>query len=105
PGTDPRMLGQVVLGRYQIDQYIGHGSMGQVWLGHDLTEPRYVVVKQVHERVAGQPKYRELFQREMQFMARFRHPHAVEFYDGSLDDPAGPCIVMEYVPGVGLDAI
>src|SRR5207244_10076814 len=56
-------------------------------------------------RVAGKPRFQELFAREMQFMARFRHPHAVEFYESSLTDPAGPCIVMEYVPGVGLDQI
>jgi serine/threonine protein kinase len=46
-----------------------------------------------------------LFQREIQFMSRFRHPHAVELFDASLDDPAGPCIVMEYVHGVRLDVI
>jgi hypothetical protein len=64
-----------------------------------------VVVKVMHERIAAQPKFRDLFQREMEFMARFKHPHAVEFFDASFDDPGRPCIVMEYVAGVGLDQI
>src|SRR5205085_10225558 len=38
-------------------------------------------------------------------MGKFRHPGAVELYDASLDDPLGPCIVMEYVKGVNLEAL
>jgi serine/threonine protein kinase len=99
------MLGRVVLGRYEILQSLGQGSMGQVWLAQDRTQPRHVVVKQIREHSGDRTRYRELFQREIQFMARFRHPHAVEFYEGSLDDPSGPCIIMEYVRGVGLDEV
>jgi serine/threonine protein kinase len=99
------MQGSVVLRRYEIVHFIGHGSMGQVWLAQDRAQPCYAVVKFMHDRVAGQPRFHDLFRREMQFMARFRHPHAVEFYDAAPDDPAGPCIVMEYVHGVGLDVI
>jgi serine/threonine protein kinase len=35
-------------------------------------------------------------------MARFRHPHAVRLLGGKLDDPAGPCILMEYAGGIEL---
>jgi serine/threonine-protein kinase len=38
-------------------------------------------------------------------MARFQHPYAVTLYDASLNDPEGPCIVMEYVRGVSLDSL
>src|SRR5262249_43528090 len=30
---------------------------------------------------------------------------AVKLLDASLDDPAGPCIVMEYIPGACLDEL
>jgi serine/threonine-protein kinase len=99
------MLGRVVLDRYEVVESIGHGSMGQVWLARDRRQKQDVVVKVMHERIAKDPKFRDLFQREMEFMQRFRHPHAVRFIDATLDDPNGPCIVMEYVPGVGLDQI
>ncbi len=36
-------------------------------------------------------------------MARFQHTYAVTLYDASLNDPQGPCIVMEYIKGVTLD--
>ena len=35
-------------------------------------------------------------------MARFQHAYAVTLYDASLDDPRGPILVTEYVPGVTL---
>src|SRR5216684_3835552 len=38
-------------------------------------------------------------------MARFQHPYAVTLYDASLNDPQGPCIIMEYIRGVSLDAL
>jgi serine/threonine-protein kinase len=41
----------------------------------------------------------------MLVMARFQHPYAVALYDASLNDPQGPCIVMEYIRGVTLDTL
>ena len=84
------MLGRTVLDRYEVIASIGHGSMGQVWLANDRRMPRQVVVKEMREQVAGRPHFREQFQREMEFMARFKHPHAVEYIDATFSDPAPP---------------
>ena len=51
------------------------------------------------------PKFCDRFQRETLLMARFQHPYAVTLYDASLNDPQGPCIVMEYIKGITLDAL
>ena len=59
----------------------------------------------MHDHIAADPKFRERFQRETLLMARFQHPYAVTLYDASLNDPHGPCIVMEYVKGVNLDTL
>jgi serine/threonine-protein kinase len=79
--------------------------MGRVFLARQLDRDRMVVVKLMNEKVAGEAKFRQLFQREMQSMARLQHPYAVALLDASLDDPLGPGIVMEYVPGEPLDRI
>jgi serine/threonine-protein kinase len=50
-------------------------------------------------------KFRDRFARETLLMARFQHPYAVTLYDASLNDPSGPCIVMEYIRGVNLEAM
>ena len=36
-------------------------------------------------------------------MAKLHHPYAVTLFDASLNDPQGPCIVMEYIKGIPLE--
>jgi eukaryotic-like serine/threonine-protein kinase len=79
--------------------------MGRVYLARQLDLGRQVVVKVMHDHIAADPKFCERFQRETLLMARFQHPFAVTLYDASLNDPQGPCIIMEYVRGVTLDAL
>jgi serine/threonine-protein kinase len=99
------MIGRVFLGRYETTRLIGEGGMGRVYLARQLDLGRHVVVKVMHDHIAADPKFCERFQRETLLMARFQHPFAVTLYDASLNDPQGPCIIMEYVRGVTLDAL
>ncbi len=99
------MIGRVFLGRYETIRLLGEGGMGQVYLARQLDLGRQVVVKVMHDHIAADPKFCERFQRETLLMARFQHPFAVTLYDASLNDPQGPCIVMEYVRGVTLDTV
>ena len=97
------MVGRVFLGRYEAIRLLGEGGMGRVYLAKQLDLGRQVVVKVMHDHIAADPKFRERFTRETLAMARFQHPYAVTLYDASLNDPQGPCIVMEYIKGVTLD--
>jgi eukaryotic-like serine/threonine-protein kinase len=99
------MLGQVVLGRYQIVRLLGEGGMGRVFLARAQDSGQEVVVKVLHGHHASDSKFRELFLREMEYMAHFRHPNVVQFYDAAVEGPQGPCIVMEYVAGSALDVL
>src|SRR5215510_13046378 len=99
------MIGRVFLGRYETRRLLGEGGMGKVYLARQLDLGREVVVKVMHEQIAADPKFRDRFQRETLLMARFQHPGAVTLYDASLNDPLGPCIVMEYVKGVNLESM
>jgi len=97
------MVGRIFLKRYEAIKLLGQGGMGRVYLGRQLDLGRQVVIKVMHDHITSDPKFQERFQRETLLMARFQHPHAVTLYDASLDDPQGPCIIMEYVRGVSLD--
>ena len=99
------MVGRVFLGRYETIRQIGEGGMGRVYLARHVELDEPVVVKVMHEHIATNPIFRERFKREMKAMARFKHPNAVFLHDASLEDPQGPCIVMEYLPGVSLDRL
>jgi serine/threonine-protein kinase len=99
------MIGRVFLGRYETTRLLGEGGMGRVYLARQLDLGRQVVVKVMHDHIAADPKFCDRFQRETLLMARFQHPFAVTLYDASLNDPQGPCIVMEYVRGITLDTL
>ena len=99
------MIGRVFLGRYETRRLLGEGGMGKVYLARQLDLGRDVVVKVMHDSISSDPKFRDRFQRETVLMARFQHPGAVTLYDASLDDPLGPCIVMEYVRGNNLETL
>ena len=99
------MIGRTFLGRYEVQRQIGEGGMGRVYLARQTDLGRQVVVKVMHDHIAADNKFRERFQRETLLMARFHHPYAVTLYDASLNDPAGSCIVMEYVKGGNLETL
>src|SRR5213083_2782176 len=99
------MVGRVFLGRYEAIRLLGEGGMGRVYLARQRDLGRQVVVKVMHDHLAADPKFSERFQRETLLMARFQHPYAVTLYDASINDPQGPCIVMEYIKGTNLDIL
>jgi len=99
------MLGRIFIGRYEVNRLLGEGGMGRVFLARNIHDGRQVVVKVMHEHIASDTKFRDRFARETELMKHFRHPHTVTFLDAKLDDPLGPCIVMEYIKGINLDKL
>ncbi|MER5572006.1 serine/threonine-protein kinase [Streptomyces massasporeus] len=93
------MGAQVLLaGRYQLEELLGRGAMGEVWLAADQLLGRPVAVKlmRVGEATAG-----ERFRLEAQTAGRLNHPNVVSVYDfGSYDGQ--PYLVMELVSGWSL---
>jgi len=98
------MLGKTALGKYRLIRPLGSGSNGAVFLAEPIRYPKQrVVVKRIHDHAVERPKFRQLFDAEVRSMRNFNHPYSVRLLDASLDDAIGPCLVMEYVPGVTLE--
>src|SRR5947209_20114345 len=96
----------IYLGKYEALKPLGQGSMGQVLLARPVDRPtERVVIKVMHGHVAQQPRMQQLFEREIQYTARLRHPYAVRLIDFSFADAHGPCLVMEYIPGMTLESL
>jgi serine/threonine protein kinase len=98
-------MDSIYLKRYQTVRLLGEGPSGRAYLARQIDLARPVVVKVIRETLAADPDFRERFARETSPMARFQHPFAVSLYDASLEDPLGPCLVMEYVRGLTLDQL
>ncbi|MER5209561.1 protein kinase [Streptomyces sp. NPDC002838] len=90
----------LVADRYQLDEPLGRGAMGEVWRATDQILHRPVAVKLLHtdqpEQVAATDA--ERFRLEARTAARLNHPHLVAVYDfGSHDGRL--YLVMELVDG------
>jgi eukaryotic-like serine/threonine-protein kinase len=104
--TTRSLIGQLALGHYELLQLIGEGSNGEVYLARSREYPaEYVVVKRMKPQLLDSPRFRQFFESEVHSMARFNHPYIVQLYDASVDDPIGPCLVMEFVRGETLETL
>jgi serine/threonine protein kinase len=97
------MVGRTALGKYTLVRPLGAGSNAEVFLAQSARGGPPVVVKVIHPHVTQHPKFRQLFDAEVRSMANFQHPYAVRFVEAAYTDPLGPCLVMEYVPGITLE--
>lgn len=96
PGTN--------VGDYVIHRRIARGGCGSVYLAHHHGDVAPVAVKVLHPTLAPMPKMISRFIREVELLRRLRHPHIVEIREvGSLPDGT-PFFVMDYLPGLTLDA-
>src|SRR5687768_4420818 len=94
------------LGKYESLGVLGRGSMGEVHAARPKDAPATtVVVKVLRADLADTPTARASFDREVQSTARLRHPYIVRVLDSGVDPQAGPCIVMEFVPGTTLEQV
>ncbi|MEU9475482.1 protein kinase [Streptomyces sp. NPDC048191] len=84
--------------RYELQELLGRGAMGEVWRACDQLLGRPVAVKLLH---AEEAEDAERFRLEAQISARLNHPNVVGMYDfGSYH--GRPHLVMELVDGWNL---
>lgn len=101
-----RVPGQTFLNRWTTIRYLGEGSNAQVFLAQRVgNNGDLAVVKRIKDHIASGPRFQQFFDAEVKSMAQFSHPYAVRLLDASLDDPHGPCMVLEYIPGITLEAL
>lgn len=99
------MVGLVVLGRYEIVRFLSEGGMGRAYLARERGANRQVVVRLLPEKLATYPQFHDMFSREMDLLARLRHPHAAALFESASRTSHGPCIVTEYVEGTPLSEL
>lgn len=65
---------------------------------------RWFMLKGLKPEYLGQAIYLELLKKEFALMVELDHPGIVKAYAKEENDAVGPCIVMEYIDGIRLDA-
>jgi serine/threonine protein kinase len=93
--------GQIIAGRYRIEQLLGAGGMGSVYRALSLPEERFVALKLlVDEHLGG--AVLERFEREVRALGRLLHPNTVRLLDSGRSERGEPFLVMELLEGSDL---
>ena len=99
---DP-LIGRVVDG-FRIEEQIGKGGMGVVYLATQLSLNRPIAIKVLPESVIDQPQFLERFHREVDILSRLSHPNIVTVLErGEVEGK--PYVAMEFVKGTSLREI
>jgi serine/threonine-protein kinase len=95
--------GLVLDERYQLDEPIAAGGVGQVWRAADLLLDRTVAVKLLRPEYADHPETLDRFRAEARHAGSLTHPCIARIYDyGSAGPGTPPYLVMEFVNGPSL---
>ena len=98
-------VGQVIDGRYRIDELIGEGGMGRVYLAEHVEIGKRVAIKILHPVYGRMPDLVERFRREARAASRIGHPHIVDVTDSGTTADGSVYFVMEYLEGVELAGV
>jgi serine/threonine-protein kinase len=94
-------------GDYDIESFLGKGSIGKVYLARHRRIGRRVALKTVHleqkfeDEVDRHEFYRRL-QREAELCAVMQHPNIVTLYDVGYEDDVVTYLATEYIDGESL---
>ena len=91
------------LGKYELQEQLGHGGMAEVWKALDTQLQRYVAIKLLHANLKEDPHFIARFEREAQLIASLHHPNIVQIHDfqiaSSEEEGTIAYMVMDYVEG------
>jgi serine/threonine protein kinase len=88
--------GEILDGRFEIAERIGHGDVGSVFKATDLTTGGAVAVKMLFE-VENDPAFLSRFQGEIEMARSLDHPGILQVID--VGNPSRPYLVTEYLEG------
>jgi len=92
----------LLFGKYLLEQKLGEGGMGDVWLVENIELDRETALKLIKADIVRNDKVWRRFRREARLMAKLNHPNAVAVYDFKRTHSIG-YIEMEFVRGRSLD--
>ncbi len=92
------------LGKYELQQLLGKGNVGEVWQGHDTQLQRDVAIKILHTDLQSDPHFLTRFTTDGQEMTSLHHSNIVQVHEvnvsrASQSNEILAYMVMDYIEG------
>ena len=100
-----KYVGEILDDKYRLEQLLGSGGMGAVYLATHLGTERYVALKLIAPQFMRNEEFVERFKREARAAGRLRHPNVVDVTDfgfATVTNGRVAYLVMEYLDGCTL---
>ena len=98
----PVKEGDVLAGKYRIDQILGIGGMGVVVAATDIQLERRVAIKFILKDFSGHPEAYTRFLREARAAVKIHSEHVARVFDVGTLETGAPYMVLEYLEGADL---
>ena len=102
-GSD--LVGQLIDDRYYIEQRLGEGGMGEVYVAHQVRTGRKCALKLMHRSMTQDPDAVGRFRREASSACAISHPHVATIFDSGETSDRRPYFAMEFVDGRSLSQV
>ena len=96
--------GEVIAGKYRLNQLLGVGGMATVWSATNVYTEREFAVKCLLPTVGNTEEARARFLMEAKVSARIDHPNVIEVIDVGQMEDGSLFLVMELLTGLPLEA-
>jgi serine/threonine-protein kinase len=94
-------IGKEIL-NYRIEQELGKGGMGSVYLAVNKNIDQKVAIKVLNENLADSVVIRKKFRDEAQLLCSLDHPNIVKFLN-FVEDEDGVFLIMDLIDGITLE--
>lgn len=97
------LVGTVLGDRYEIQELVGDGAMGQVYKARHRLMKRTVAVKMMHANLVSGAAALKRFQKEAELASSLNHPNILTVHDFGLTEDGMPYLVMAFLQGRSLE--
>src|SRR3569833_3584298 len=98
---DP-FVGNVIDGRYEIQQRVGEGGMGVVYKARQMSIDRGIALKMLNQQMQGEQQWVQRFYNEAKACSRLQHPTTIRMFDFGQTQDGRMFMTMEFLDGQSL---
>jgi len=95
---DP-LIGRMLDGQWRIEEKIGEGGMGAIYLASQESVGREVAIKTLRTALSENEEFAERFMREARVTSSINHPHCVTIFDFGQTENNTLYLAMEFLDG------